>query len=169
MSRLQNKVKGRLIPMIQGRYAILSDTDHHLLAAWSMMLTMVIEFLDLDTVAITPEERKNFSQVAVANDMWMVWFGRSSDYPPWQFAHHAWFYGKVGDERAQLLEFKDFGAAHRTKQQLANNDHSNWPVVGSYLQHQTTGFSAHPSGLCPEARTKDHMAATNGPPHKKPC
>lgn len=131
MSRLQNKVKGRLLPFIQGRYAILSDADHRLLAAWSIMFTMVIEFIDPDTAAITPEERRNFSQIAVPNNRWAVWFGRSNDFPPWEFVHYGWFYGKVGDNKATNLGGKLLGPRIAP----SNNSQTTTARIGRLLLH----------------------------------
>lgn len=92
MSRLQNRAKPRLIPFIQGRYRFLSDHDARTLAAWSMMLTMVIEFLDPATAATTPDERRQLSELAIPNDKWMVWFGRAQQWPRWSFCHYGWFH-----------------------------------------------------------------------------
>lgn len=90
MSRLQNNAKPRLIPLIQGQHISLTEADHKVMAAWSMMFTMVLEFLDLTTLATTQRERLEFSQIPAPNNTWMGWFGISDDWPPWHFYHYGW-------------------------------------------------------------------------------
>jgi hypothetical protein len=96
MSRLQNNAKSRLLPLVRGQYISLTEADHKILAAWSMMFTMVIEFFDLTTLATPQRERMEFSRIPVPNDSWMVWFGMADDFP-WAFHHYGWLVGKRGD------------------------------------------------------------------------
>jgi hypothetical protein len=69
MSRLQNNAKARLIPLIRGHHISLTEADHKILAAWSMMFTMVVEFLDPTTLATTQRERMEFSRIPAPNDI----------------------------------------------------------------------------------------------------
>lgn len=89
MSRLQNNAKSRLLPLIRGHHMSLTEADHKILSAWSMMFTIIIEFFDLVTLAISQRERMEFSRIPVPNDSWMVWFGIADDFP-WSFHHYGW-------------------------------------------------------------------------------
>jgi hypothetical protein len=89
MSRLQNNARSRLLPLIRGQYISLTEADHKILAAWSMMFTMVIEFFDPMTLATPQRERMDFSRIPAPNDTWMVWFGMADDFP-WAFHHYGW-------------------------------------------------------------------------------
>jgi hypothetical protein len=91
MSRLQNNAKSRLLPLIRGQHVSLTEADHKILAAWSMMFAMIIEFFDPATLATTQRERMEFSRIPVPNDDWMVWFGIADDFP-WAFHHYGWFF-----------------------------------------------------------------------------
>jgi hypothetical protein len=101
MSRLQNNAKGRLLPLIRGQHISLTGTDHKILAAWSMMFTMIIEFLDPTTLATTQRERMEFSRIPVPNDNWMVWFGIADDFP-WAFHHYGWLIERDDDGIARI-------------------------------------------------------------------
>jgi hypothetical protein len=89
MSRLQNNAKARIIPLIRGHHISLTEADHKILAAWSMMFTMVVEFLDPTTLATTQRERLEFSRIPAPNNAWMVWFGIADEWP-WAFYHYGW-------------------------------------------------------------------------------
>jgi hypothetical protein len=101
MSRLQNNAKSRLLPLIRGQYISLTEADHKILAAWSMMFTMIIEFLDPMTLATPQRERMEFSRIPVPNNNWMVWFGMADDFP-WAFHHYGWWFTKRDDVAVDL-------------------------------------------------------------------
>ncbi len=91
MSRLQERVKSILLPLIKSESNAdkLSDSSRRLLSAWAIMFTMVLEFAHPPTVALTAEERKNFSYSQEPNDRWMIWIGRG-ELTIWKFFHFAW-------------------------------------------------------------------------------
>jgi hypothetical protein len=103
MSRLQNNAKNRVLPLILGQHISLTEADHKILAAWSMMFTMIIEFLDPTTLATTLRERMEFSRIPVPNNNWMVWFGLADDFP-WAFHHYGWLIFERDDETVDLTK-----------------------------------------------------------------
>ena len=62
MSRLQNNARSRLLPLIRGQHISLTEANYKIVAAWSMMFTMVIEFFDLTTLATPQRERMEFAR-----------------------------------------------------------------------------------------------------------
>lgn len=95
MSQLQERAKPVLLPLINGTSENFDFTEDQcrLIASWAMMFTMVVEFRDALTGAITYEERNAFKLDARPNDKWKVWTGRKkkiSSKDPWNFYHYAW-------------------------------------------------------------------------------
>ncbi|GEM_PF-6266284 len=95
MSRLQEKAKPILLPLVKGENFgfALSQAEAKLLAMWATMFTMVVEFADPKTVAITPDERKQFHVSQETKEHWSIWIGRGpirDDEKPWNFMHYGW-------------------------------------------------------------------------------
>jgi hypothetical protein len=89
MSDLQIKTKPLLIPLIRGKMPILTKEHHSILTTWAIMFTMVIEFVDVGTIATSQKERFDFAQSPRPLDNWMVWIGRCTKWPL-DFLHYAW-------------------------------------------------------------------------------
>jgi hypothetical protein len=75
MSQIQNGVKDLLLQMMNGRWPTLGQHEQALLASWATMFTMVVDFADLRTQAVTLEERDLFRRTLRPPPNWLVWCG----------------------------------------------------------------------------------------------
>lgn len=90
MSRLQERAKDHLIPIVQGQWTDLSNFSD-LVAKWCVMTTMVYEYLDTTTIAISQEERDQLRLGGALSDSWTVWIGRCpAESPNRRAAHRAY-------------------------------------------------------------------------------
>lgn len=91
MSRLQERTKPILVPLLKGEWAPLTKQDQKTLAAWATMFTMVLEFADPNTLVTPPEQRDQFRLTQEPPQGWAVWVG---DYEGvlWRgvFNHFGW-------------------------------------------------------------------------------
>ncbi len=69
MSRLQTAVKPIQIPLIKGETVTLSVEQQQVLAAWTMMTSMVAEFMDPSPQSrmVKPEERRELRDLMTAS------------------------------------------------------------------------------------------------------
>jgi hypothetical protein len=75
MSRLQNRAKPILLPLILGEKAQLRRTAQTLIASWATMTAMVAEFAIPSTVTSPQSERVWFQANQVPAPNWRVWLG----------------------------------------------------------------------------------------------
>ncbi len=75
MSRLQKAAKPAIVALLNG-WAPLNEKDQSALAAWATMFTMVYEYADPATVAVTQEHRDYFMRHRMAPPGWTVWVGK---------------------------------------------------------------------------------------------
>jgi hypothetical protein len=75
MSRLQNRAKVYLLPLILGQPTALDTKAQEIVAAWIAMSVMVGEFNDREKVAITASERRHFKKTEKAPAHWKIWIG----------------------------------------------------------------------------------------------
>jgi hypothetical protein len=76
MSRLQERSKGILLPLLRGEWWTFAEPELRTLSAWVTMFAMVYEWADELTVTSTESERlflKN-NQIPPAN--WRIWIGQ---------------------------------------------------------------------------------------------
>jgi hypothetical protein len=76
MSRLQERAKPIVGPLILDNWSTLSPVQSKIVAMWAAMFTMVVEFADPKTQAITFEERDQFRLTQDMPPNWYVWVGR---------------------------------------------------------------------------------------------
>lgn len=79
MSRLQTGAQPYLTPLIEGNWQRLSKRARRALATWITMHAMVIETIDLPTMAIPQHERSNFKSSPQPLPGWQFWIGRIKD------------------------------------------------------------------------------------------
>jgi hypothetical protein len=89
MSRLQQKAKPLLLPLIRGEWIDLSANDQKIISSWAIMFTMVIELLDPRTDAHSFDQRNEFSKTSEPPPGWFIWIGQANDWP-WPFWHYGW-------------------------------------------------------------------------------
>jgi hypothetical protein len=77
MSDLQKLARPALEPLIRGDLYALDLPSQRVLSAWMTMATMVLEFSDLETVAVTQHERDAFRSSRQVLPKWYVWVGRN--------------------------------------------------------------------------------------------
>jgi hypothetical protein len=89
MSRLQERAKPHLEPLIRGMWVPHGASAQSVIAQWATMFTMVIEFADEPTAAYTFAERKAFHEANGIPDGTLVWIGRSAGENPNFFNHRS--------------------------------------------------------------------------------
>lgn len=95
MSRLQESAKAILLPLPMGdREDFNFSVDEcTLLSTWATMFTMVVEFRDTESAAITYDERHSFSRTNMPSFNWHIWLGHIDqvrEHEPWNFFHYGW-------------------------------------------------------------------------------
>lgn len=75
MGSLQTRARPVLEPLMRGIAVPLSSAAQEVMAAWATMATMVIEYSDFDTVAVTEGERDAFYRSQQALPGWRIWIG----------------------------------------------------------------------------------------------
>jgi hypothetical protein len=73
MSRLQNRAKPILIPLLTGESATLSILDQQIIAAWATMTVMVGEYIKAETAVITQSERDHLRLTNTPPPTWKIW------------------------------------------------------------------------------------------------
>jgi hypothetical protein len=76
MSRLQQKAKQHLVPLIADDWSQLSMHTSDILAAWATMYTMVVEFADENTLATENAERIWLRDKGEPPPTWRIFIGR---------------------------------------------------------------------------------------------
>lgn len=84
MSRLQNRVKPHLIPlMTSSGDGVIAEVALDILRKWLVMTTMVAEFTDMsgnsEAIAISEEDRASFARTLAIRDHWRIFIGRGAD------------------------------------------------------------------------------------------
>jgi hypothetical protein len=77
MSQLQENSIRILRPLIMGDWQPIVEADQEILAAWIAMTTMVIDFADLRTQAVSLADRTILYRSHAAPSSWHIWIGRS--------------------------------------------------------------------------------------------
>jgi hypothetical protein len=75
MSRLQTRVKPHLVPLIEGRWSVLTDEAQATLAAWATLFSIVHEYADPPTAAVPQEQRSLFMERQAPPPGWTIWMG----------------------------------------------------------------------------------------------
>jgi len=75
MSRLQQKAKPIMLPLINDEWRELDVDSQRILAAWITMFTMVIEFAHPMTAGVTAEHRRLFLNNQQPLPTWLIYFG----------------------------------------------------------------------------------------------
>jgi hypothetical protein len=90
MSRLENRAKPVLAPVIRGETFDLHPTAQAVVPAWAAMMVMVAEHDDPATVAVPAPDRRFLMDAGSPPDHWRVWIGRYKG-RRWKtgFCHHA--------------------------------------------------------------------------------
>lgn len=78
MGRLQEAAKPHLTKLMNGNWTEITPDAECLLAAWATMFSMVADFGDPKTQAVTQEERDEFRKTQTPGRNWHVWIGRYS-------------------------------------------------------------------------------------------
>lgn len=81
MSRLEERAKPFLIPLLTGEWTELSPEGQELVSAWIAMVTMVNEFGDPSNIGISAAERAKFMRTQEPGPNWWIaigLFGRTS-------------------------------------------------------------------------------------------
>jgi len=76
MSDLQTAAKPLIAQLLSGKWREFSREEQETLAAWATMFTMVIEYVDPGTVAISQEHRSEFCKTSQPPALFKVWIGR---------------------------------------------------------------------------------------------
>jgi hypothetical protein len=96
MSRLQAETKPIMVPLITNNWWEIDSKSQLAIASWAAMFTMVLEFADIRTAAISQETRHTFAKNPLSLDKWIVSFGVYEGQNPITHFHH-WgggFYSK---------------------------------------------------------------------------
>ena len=75
MSAIQEEAKDRLIPLINGNWPKLNEIALKAISSYATMVTMVIEFADLNTLTTSLESRKLFKNSREPNTNWQILVG----------------------------------------------------------------------------------------------
>ncbi|MEY9883937.1 hypothetical protein [Bradyrhizobium sp. USDA 329] len=76
MSDLQNAAKPLITELLSGKWRDFSSDEQETLAAWATMFTMVVEYKDPATVAISQEHRSEFCKSRKPPKLFKIWMGR---------------------------------------------------------------------------------------------
>jgi hypothetical protein len=80
MGKLQERAKPYIVPFLQCRWPVLDEWATRSLAAWITMFTMVFEFSDPTTAAISFEQRDNFRRTRDPINDWKIWIAKINPY-----------------------------------------------------------------------------------------
>lgn len=75
MSKLEERAKPILIPLLLGEPTVLTKDRQTVLAAWSAMKLMVCEHHEVTNVTSTQEHRTYLMETQRAPDFWGIWIG----------------------------------------------------------------------------------------------
>jgi hypothetical protein len=75
MSRLQERAKRIVLPLVTGQQIELSTQDQRTLAFWCAMSAMTAEFLNPSRIAISPEDRELLMNDQLLTRTWKIWIG----------------------------------------------------------------------------------------------
>lgn len=75
MSRLQERAKPLLIPLIKGDSTTLDLETQHVVSAWAALAITVAEYHETDKVTITPDDRTHLMETNEAPSNWKIWIG----------------------------------------------------------------------------------------------
>jgi hypothetical protein len=75
MSKLQEKAKPFLLPLIKGERTVLGEEAQKVIAAWAAMAIMVAEFFVQHRSAIPYTERESLRQTQTVPENWKIWVG----------------------------------------------------------------------------------------------
>jgi len=84
-SSLQASAKPFLVPMLKGGETRLHGRAQTILSSWVAMMVMTAEFIDLDKVAISAEDRHFLRQNGFPPPHWRIWIGAGGrrQFPRW--------------------------------------------------------------------------------------
>lgn len=82
IERLEERVRGPVTKLMQGEPITLDLDTQRLLAAWLTLVTMMVEFTDLGTLASTPESYAYLYQIGEPPPGWKVWMAKYSGDAP---------------------------------------------------------------------------------------
>lgn len=82
MRESQEAARPLLIELLQGKWPVIQETEARQLAVWATITTMVYEFMDEATVAVTKEERYSFFENKAPLPNWQFAIGRYLDADP---------------------------------------------------------------------------------------
>lgn len=88
MSRIENEARPILTPLIVGDNATISTEDQKKIAAWAALRTIIIEFDDPSTIAVSPTMRKQIAKDGEPDSNWDVWIGTLRKAENRNFVHH---------------------------------------------------------------------------------
>jgi hypothetical protein len=90
MGSLQENAKPHVLALAKSDWSGLTLQSMTDLAAWATMVTICIEFADLNTQSVSKSERKIFRGIRRPGPNWIVCFGRCGDFEdPGAFWHRA--------------------------------------------------------------------------------
>jgi hypothetical protein len=77
MSQIEQRAKPHLITMIQGNKTTLTKSDLKDIITWIVMTSIMSEYTDVETKAISEEDRIALYQTQnIPNDGWLIWLGK---------------------------------------------------------------------------------------------
>ena len=76
MSRLQERAKPFLIPLIKGDSTTLDVDTQRIVSAWAALKVTVAEYHEKNRVTITPDNRAHLMETNEAPPNWKIWIGR---------------------------------------------------------------------------------------------
>lgn len=90
MSRVQNDAKTSLTRLMRDDWRDLTLVEAGKIATWVAMVTMCLEFADLRTQAVPPEERRALMETGEPPTNWLIGIGRCDNQnAPGTFWHRA--------------------------------------------------------------------------------
>ena len=125
MSRLQEKAKPLLLPLIRGEAATLDLGAQQTIAAWIAMAVMAAEFDDPSMVTVSQGDRDWLYKTKLAPPSWRIWIGRYIR-GSWQ-PHYVHFALPITEE--------DIPSSALGDHDLAYNTQTTTYVVGETLVH----------------------------------
>lgn len=78
MSRIQERAKPILIPLIRGEACQLDAEQQRIVAGWAALLVIIDQYTHRDWVSVPALERAWLKRSALAPPNWLVWAGRFS-------------------------------------------------------------------------------------------
>jgi hypothetical protein len=91
MSQIESRLKSVLVAYIKGGWPPIELEDQKTLARWATMLTMVLEFADINTLATPVSHRDAFRLTLEPPPAWTIWVGHLNG-NKWRgtFNHFGW-------------------------------------------------------------------------------